>query len=152
MCPLVSCTSAPVLKRCNAMIACSSGSIGDFVTIWTLQLKILTRETFSSVANVVRRAPVLDYSGDRRSSAGRSRQSPRQLHDALPLAPAELDSSRIRSKQFDGTTPLHGCRILKPVALFSLRVAAPIKSPSVISRPQQPKILGCEPGLSRSAY
>jgi hypothetical protein len=30
-------------KRRNAMIACSSGSIGDFVTIRTLQLKILTR-------------------------------------------------------------------------------------------------------------
>jgi len=43
------------------------------------------------------------------------------VHDALPLAPAVLDSLRIRSKQFGGITPLHGCRILKPVALFFLR-------------------------------
>src|SRR5712672_3520925 len=140
MSPLVSCTSAPVLKRCNAKIASSSGSIGDFVIIWISSLSFYPR-TFS-VADVLRHAPALDYSGDHRNSAGRSRQSTRQVHDALPLAPAVLDSSRIGSKQFGGTAPLHGCGINKPVALFSLRVVAAAKSLAQIRRPRQPKIPG----------
>src|SRR4051812_1846180 len=57
-------------------------------------------------------------------NAGWSGQSARQVHDALPLAPAVLDRSRIRCKQFRGITPLHGCRVREPVALISLGGAA----------------------------
>src|SRR6266850_793615 len=61
-------------------------------------------------------------------NAGLSGQSPRKVHDALPLAPAVLDRSRIQCKQFRGITPLHGCRVWKSVALISPGGAAAAKS------------------------
>src|SRR5882724_4061145 len=60
-------------------------------------------------------------------TAGRASQSPRQVHDALPLTPAVLDSLHIRSKQFGGITPLHGCRVRKPIPFVSLGGAAAVK-------------------------